>query len=74
LGSEDDENFSPERFSAVVYVFTSFIANLFLFVKTSSGDWMNTLIGHERNGTPTSHITVITCPAGNIITAFPGLL
>jgi hypothetical protein len=32
-----------------------------------------TIIGHERNGNPTSHITVITCPAGNIITAFPGL-
>lgn len=32
-----------------------------------------TIIGHERNGTPTSLITVITCPAGNIITAFPGV-
>lgn len=32
-----------------------------------------TIIGHERNGTPTSIITVITCPAGNIITAFPGV-
>ena len=32
-----------------------------------------TIIGHERTGTPTSIITVITCPAGNIITAFPGL-
>ncbi|HLP36125.1 hypothetical protein [Lacibacter sp.] len=32
-----------------------------------------TIIGHERTGTPTTHITVITCPAGNIITAFPGL-
>lgn len=32
-----------------------------------------TIIGHERNGNPTSLITVITCPAGNIITAFPGL-
>jgi hypothetical protein len=31
-----------------------------------------TIIGHERNGNPTSLITVITCPAGNIITAFPG--
>ncbi len=32
-----------------------------------------TIIGHERTGTPTTHITVITCPAGNIITAFPGM-
>ncbi|RXK60328.1 hypothetical protein ESA94_07550 [Lacibacter luteus] len=32
-----------------------------------------TIIGHERNGTPTSLITVITCPAGKIITAFPGI-
>lgn len=32
-----------------------------------------TIIGHERTGTPTSIITVITCPAGTIITAFPGL-
>jgi hypothetical protein len=32
-----------------------------------------TTIGHERNGNPTTHITVITCPGGNIVTAFPGL-
>jgi hypothetical protein len=30
------------------------------------------IIGHERTGNPTTQITVITCPGGNIITAFPG--
>lgn len=31
------------------------------------------MIGHDRNGNCSSHITVITDSAGNIITAFPGL-